>query len=165
MSKLTAGGITVGILAGLWVWLSASVDLFTTTSGFFAYASYYAAGGGVKGLKSSIITNLSGIFWAVMSVFLGSLLNNLMGVALMGIVLATMLCSACVVWQARFSMLGFVPGAFFGMTSYFASGNNLQSTVISMVAGGLIGYLSQISGDLLSDSTSKTAPVAEGKSN
>lgn len=155
MSKLTATGLCVGILAGFWFWLSASVPLFVTVCGFFAYASFYAAGGGKKGFYSSVAANLSGIVWAVLSVMLGGMLNGALGVTLMGSVLATVLCSSCVVWQARFKFLGFVPGGFFGMTSYFASGNDWKGTVISMVLGAAIGFLSEAGGNLLSNLTTK----------
>lgn len=155
MSKLNAIGLCVGILAGLWFWVSSLVPLLVTVCGFFAYSSFYAAGGGKKGIVVSLAANLSGIVWAVVSVVLGGVLNNLFGTPMLGVVLATMLCSGCVVWQAHIKFLGFVPGAFLGMTSYFASGNDWLGTAVSMILGVLIGFLSEAGGNLLSDLTTK----------
>ena len=59
MSFLIAVGISVGLLAGLWTGLSVTYGLVTFV-GFLSWASFYAAGGKVKGLKDSLILNFSG---------------------------------------------------------------------------------------------------------
>ena len=62
MSYLFAVGITVGLLAGVWVYLSGVMGLIGFV-GFLGWASYFAAGGGLKGVRSAFCTNMSGVLW------------------------------------------------------------------------------------------------------
>ena len=49
MGYLLAVGITVGLLAGAWVYLSGVAGMIGF-AGFLGWASYFAAGGGGKGV-------------------------------------------------------------------------------------------------------------------
>ena len=77
MSFLVAVGISVGILAGLWTGVSTQYAAFglVTYVGFLSWASFYAGGGKVKGLKDSLILNFSGVLWAWLIVWLPYLHN------------------------------------------------------------------------------------------
>lgn len=61
MSFLTAVG--VGVLAGLWMVTSSALGLLSF-AGFLSWASFYAAGGKLKGLKDTLILNFVGVVWA-----------------------------------------------------------------------------------------------------
>lgn len=156
MSFLVAVGISVGILAGLWTGVSTQFASFglITYVGFLSWASFYAGGGKVKGLKDSLILNFSGVIWAWIIVFLFNLLSPALGVVV-SLSLAVMLGAAAMCWQAKFSFLGFIPGAFIGCSAYFATGFDFKGTVISLIAGAVLGYISEQGGLALQKATSK----------
>lgn len=68
MTYLFAVGITVGILAGAWVYAGGTLG-FVGFAGFLGWATYFAAGGGKKGIISTLCSNLSGVFWGVITIW------------------------------------------------------------------------------------------------
>lgn len=156
MSFLIAVGISVGILAGIWTGVStqyAALGLITYV-GFLSWASFYAAGGKTKGLKDSLILNFSGVVWGWLIVWVFNFLSPTLGV-IIALSLAVTLGAASMCWQAHISFLGFIPGAFIGCSAFFASGFDFKGTVISLIAGALLGYLSEQGGLALQKATSK----------
>ncbi len=135
MSYLLAVGITVGLLAGGWVYFSGIVS-FIGYAGFLGWASYFAAGGGIKGVKSALSTNLIGVFWGVCTIALCNLFPAVPSI------LFTILFAAIMCWQAKFPILGFIPGTFIGNAVYYASGNNWQGAAVGLVCGIALGLLS-----------------------
>ena len=125
MGYLLAVGITVGLLAGAWVYLSGVAGMIGF-AGFLGWASYFAAGGGGKGVKSAFCSNLCGI---------------LPGVP--GLVF-TVLFAAIMCWQARFSFVGFIPGTFIGNAAFYASGNDWKGTAVGLACGIALGWLSDM---------------------
>ncbi|MDR3432865.1 MAG: DUF1097 domain-containing protein [Rouxiella aceris] len=148
MNILVAIGISVGILAGIWAGSSAYLQLITF-AGFLSWASFYAAGGEIKGLKDSLITNSSGVFWgfviATIVGYVSPLLGNYAGLAI-----AVGIGAAAMVWQARIPLFGFIPGTFIGCSTYFATNFDIKGSLIGLVLGALLGYLSQKIGKLIS---------------
>ncbi len=144
MSYLLAVGITVGLLAGVWVHLSGVVG-FIGFAGFLGWASYFAAGGGVRGAKSSLLTNLSGVFWGICTIAICGLLPSVPGI------LFTILFAAVMCWQAKIEMLGFIPGTFIGNAAFYASGNDWQGTAVGLVCGIALGLLSDVLAKKLSE--------------
>jgi len=147
MTFLVAVGISVGVLAGLWAGVStqyAALGLITFV-GFLSWASFYAAGGKVKGLKDSLILNFSGVLWAWLIVFLFTTFTPMLGV-IPALTVAVAIGAAGMCWQAHISFLGFIPGAFIGCSAYFATNFNFQATVISLIIGAVLGYISEQGG-------------------
>jgi hypothetical protein len=142
MKKFTAIGVSSGIVAGIWAGASASLGL-GTLAGFLAWSTYFAAGGGKKGIKAGLIANLCGICWgfieAKLSVILGPYVGNILAVAL-----ATGVGSAVICWQSKVDLLKFIPGTFIGCTAFFATNLDFKLTLISMIIGSSIGYVSDI---------------------
>ncbi|MDF5425975.1 DUF1097 domain-containing protein, partial [Vibrio parahaemolyticus] len=65
MTTLLAISITTGILSGVWGWIAISLGLLSW-AGFLGCRSYFAAPtSGLKGLGISLITNMPGVFWAM----------------------------------------------------------------------------------------------------
>lgn len=139
MDYITAAGITVGLLAGAWVYASGVFSLIGY-AGFLGWASYFAAGGKEAGLKSAIATNLSGVFWGVVTIYVAQLMGGF-GVPslLFTIVFAAIMC-----WQAKISLLSFIPGTFIGNAAYYASGNNMIGAAVGLVIGAILGYISDM---------------------
>src|SRR5687768_3076765 len=103
MSFLTAVGISVGVLAGLWMVASSAFGLLTF-AGFLSWASFYAAGGKIKGLKDTLILNFAGVVWGFIIVQIANALTPVAGAsAAWGIGVAIGAASMC--WQARIPLL------------------------------------------------------------
>lgn len=118
MNGLTATGVTVGICAGLWQLVSSHVGLsqgweLLGTIGFVAFCSFYAAGGGKSGFIRSTAVNYSGMVWAFFAALAAGWLAPVSGISgVWASVITTVPFSAVVVWQGRFWLLSFIPGAF-----------------------------------------------------
>ncbi|PKM55415.1 MAG: DUF1097 domain-containing protein [Firmicutes bacterium HGW-Firmicutes-5] len=141
MTFLMAVGISVGILAGLWTAASVSFGL-VTFAGFLSWASFYAAGGKLNGLKTSLILNFSGVIWGYLIVLVAGLLGPMIG-ATVGLGLAVALGAAGMCWQAKISWLGFIPGAFIGCSAFFATNFDFTGAVIGLICGAVLGYISE----------------------
>ncbi|CND42837.1 glutathione-regulated potassium-efflux system protein [Yersinia enterocolitica] len=58
--------ITTGILSGIWGWVAVSLGLISW-AGFLGCTAYFACPqGGLKGLLITLLTCVSGMFWAMM---------------------------------------------------------------------------------------------------
>jgi hypothetical protein len=153
MSFLIAVGISVGILAGLWTGVSVTYGLVTFV-GFLSWASFYAAGGKVKGLKDSLILNFSGVIWGFLIVWMAGVFGPIVG-ATVGLSVAVIIGAGAMCWQAQIPLLGFIPGAFIGCSAYFATGFKFLPTVIALISGAILGYISEQGGLFIQRTFSK----------
>lgn len=142
MDYITSIAITIGVLAGLWGYVGLTYGLLVW-AGFISWASYYAAGGKVEGLKKALASNLSGVIWAFLMFKGAGLLGLSLPVAL-GITIAVG--AFFIVLQAKISLLSFIPGAFAGAGAYFGGNCNWQGVAIALVCGAVLGYISDITG-------------------
>lgn len=141
MSTLIAISLTTGILSGLWGWIAVSLGLLTW-AGFLGCTSYFASpNDGLKGLSVSLITNMSGVFWAMVIIQLSQLASlEILGYVITAVV-AFLMCA-----QAKQSWLGYIPGTFIGSCATFAADGNWQLVIPSLILGGVFGYLMKASG-------------------
>ncbi len=141
MSTLVAISITTAILSGLWGWVAVSLGLLAW-AGFLGCTSFFAAPkDGIKGLLISLITNLSGVFWAMMIIKGGEFISTeILTYVLTGVVTLFM----CI--QAKQSWLAYIPGTFIGSCATFAASGDWQLVVPSLIVGGLFGYAMKTSG-------------------
>ncbi|MFB4167272.1 DUF1097 domain-containing protein [Virgibacillus sp. JSM 102003] len=147
MGFIPAVGISVGILAGLWTVVSSSLGLITF-AGFLSWASFYAGGTKIEGLKTSLILNFTGVIWGFLIIQISGLLGPLVGSTVaLGIGVAVGAAGMC--FQGSISWLSFIPGAFIGCSTYFAAGFDFGGAVIGLICGAVLGYLSELGGFLL----------------
>jgi hypothetical protein len=141
MSALFAIAVTTGILSALWGWMSISLGLLTW-AGFLGCTSYFASPKeGVKGLGTSLIANMSGVFWAMVIIHGSGMVSlEIIGFVITGIV-SFMMCI-----QAKQALLGYIPGTFIGCCATFAASGNWQLVVPSIIVGGVFGYLMKATG-------------------
>lgn len=141
MSVLLAIAITTGILSGIWGWVAVSFGLISW-AGFLGCTSYFASpNDGFKGLSVSMMTNLSGVFWAMVIIEGSSLVSlDILGYVITALVAFFM----CI--QAKQAWLGYIPGTFIGSCATFAADANWQLVIPSLLVGGLFGYLMKASG-------------------
>ncbi|OED44786.1 hypothetical protein ACH42_06650 [Endozoicomonas sp. (ex Bugula neritina AB1)] len=141
MSTLFAIAITTGILSGIWGWLSISLGLLSW-AGFLGCTTYFASPvEGVKGLGLSMLTNMSGVLWAIAIIKLSSVFS----LEILGYVV-TALVSFFMCIQAKVRWLNFIPGTFIGSCALFAADGNWALVVPSLLLGALFGYFMKASG-------------------
>ena len=165
MNRLIALGITIGVLAGLFTWVSGSISSIGGLAaplvvwvGFAAWACYYAAGGGKAGLGRVLLSNGSGLLWGWLILSAATLVNG-SSAAVLGLFVALGAFGMCV--QAFWGPLSFIPGAFVGAAAFFGNDTLFLPTPISLVAGALLAYLSELAADvLLSGSSRRSEPSA-----
>lgn len=141
MSVIFSIALTTGILSGVWGWISISLGLITW-AGFLGCTTYFASPvDGVKGLGLSMLTNISGVFWAAVIIQLSSVINlEIAGYIVMAIVSFLM----CI--QAQKKWLDFIPGTFIGSCAMFAAEGNWKVVIPSLLAGAVFGYVMKASG-------------------
>lgn len=145
MSYILAIGVTVGVLAGAWAFVSGIAEI-SAFAGFLGWASYFAAGGGKNGAMKALCSNVSGVFWGVVFTALSPMMPQQFGVLIIA-VLAAVMC-----WQAKVSPLSFIPGTFIGNACFYANGSNWPGTVIGLLCGIALGLASEYSAKRVSKS-------------
>jgi hypothetical protein len=144
MDVLVALAISIGILIAGWTYVALGPAALPVWAGIVAWGCFFAAGGKTTGLTKTIASNLSGVFWAFLALegarrFGGGLpiLSLLVGVAALFMVL-----------QAKIPALSFIPGAFLGAATAVSvvvgANGSWTKTIIALVAGALLGYLSEM---------------------
>lgn len=150
MNLLVALGISIGVLAGIWAQVSILPAIaLPTFVGVISWACFYALGGKKEGLLKTVTSNLSGVFWAFIVVLIFKALVGTIPAVALGLALAIG-CFIMVI-QANIDVLSFIPGTFCGAAAYFGTNYDLKKTVIALVIGALLAYLSQIIGIALSN--------------
>lgn len=147
-------GISIGTLAALWTQASVSAGLITWV-GFVAWATYFAAGAGRTGLVRGLLANLSGAVYGWLVVELLTVAAFPGALALGVGVIALLMCL-----QAGYPPLSFIPGAFVGAASLFGTSAAFWPTVLALVVGACLGWLSGLLGARLQSGLVKAPPAA-----
>lgn len=160
MSTLVAISLTTGILSGLWGWIAISFGLLSW-AGFLGCTSYFASpNDGVKGLLSSLLTNMTGVFWAMVIIH-GS---TFAGLEILGYVITAIVAFFMCI-QAKQTWLAYIPGTFIGSCATFAAAGDWQLVVPSLLLGGVFGYLMKTSGVWLHEKSSQSSQKTEQHAN
>lgn len=156
MSTLVAIAITTGILSGLWGWIAISLGLLSW-AGFLGCTSYFASPtSGLKGLGESLVTNMTGVFWAMVIIHASQFASiEVLGYVITAIVAFLM----CI--QAKQRLLGYIPGTFIGCCATFAANGDWKLVVPSLILGGIFGYLMKASGLWLHQKLNQTQSSSE----
>lgn len=153
MNIILAIGISIGIIAGLWNGISTSLGILTYT-GFFAWGTYYAVGGGKKAMKENPIVNVIGVFWGVIILIIAKVLTPVLGSSI-ALCVGVAIGAAGMCWQSKIPLLTFIPGTFAGCATFFATGANAQKTIIGLLCGTILGICSEWGTDVLVKITTK----------
>ncbi|MCW2584171.1 MAG: hypothetical protein JWQ53_2961 [Klenkia sp.] len=154
MKRLVALGISIGVLAGLFTWIAGSLtEIGSLTAplvawvGFAAWAVFYAAGGRTAGLVSTLASTVSGLVWGwlILKATLG--VSEAGAPAVLGLMVALGAFAMCV--QAAVKPLAFIPGAFIGAACFFGNDGLFWATLISLVGGALLAYVSERLADVI----------------
>ncbi|PKO24223.1 MAG: DUF1097 domain-containing protein, partial [Betaproteobacteria bacterium HGW-Betaproteobacteria-8] len=78
MDLVVALGISIGVLIAAWVYVAVSMPELglIVWAGIVAWATFYAAGGGMDGLQKAIASNLAGNFWAAVALYVTAMMGG-----------------------------------------------------------------------------------------
>ena len=144
MDALVALGLSIGVLIAGWTYLALGVAALPVWAGIVAWGCFFAAGGKTEGLTKTIASNLSGVLWAFVALYLWNSLGG--GVPLLSLLVG--IAAFIMVVQAKIPALSFIPGAFLGAATAVSvvvgANGSWTNTIIALVAGALLGYLSEM---------------------
>jgi hypothetical protein len=143
MDYISAVSVTVGLLAGIWVYGAGALGLIGF-AGFLGWASYFAAGGGRDGAIKAVCCNMSGVLWGLVTVFLAGHLPEQAGLVVI------ILAAAFMCFQAKIPLLSFIPATFIGNACFYANNNDGLSTAIGLLCGVALGFVSDQAAKFLS---------------
>jgi hypothetical protein len=157
MDALIALALSIGILIAGWTYVALGPGALPVWAGIVAWGCFFAAGGKTEGLMKTIASNLSGVLWAFLALTAWSqfgggvpVISILVGIAAIGMVL-----------QAKVSLLSFIPGAFLGAATAVSvvvgAGGTWTRTIVALVIGAVLGYLSEMLAGALSKPTKAAA--------
>lgn len=161
MQRLTALGISIGLLAGLFTWFSFGVlthigswnTPLVVWVAFAAWACFYAVGGRKQGFVKNLGSTLSGLAWGYLAVLTWTQVRAT-SIPLLGLLVGVIAFGMCV--QARWTVVSFIPGAFVGAASYFGfggaskfahTGSLVASVGTSLVVGTVLAFTSERGAD------------------
>ncbi len=162
MSKINATTLSIGVLGGIAVWVTADVIKVPVWVVFIAWASFAIVGGGALGWQRSVASNLVGIFWGSLAVVIGQQQPD--SVLLSAVAVGA--CSSGMVVSSRLEFLP-LPAIVWGFASTVATvtvtGREIASTpfmqnptviaAAAMVLGASFGLLSEKTAELMTTPT------------
>jgi hypothetical protein len=161
MSMLLALALSIGVLIAVWTYVAVGVAALPVWAGIVAWATFFAAGGKNDGLIRTIASNLSGVFWAYVALYVYGRMGNgnvMVLAALVGVI------GFAMVLQSKATLLGFIPGAFLGAATTVSvvvgANGDYVKTIIALVAGAVFGYISELIAGALAGSSAKQAAAA-----
>ena len=178
MDSRTASTLSIGVLGGLAVALTATVITVPIWVVFLAWASFFFVGGGLSGWMRSVASNLVGVVIASASLYAA----HLMGGSLLVTAIAVGVGSAVMVQASWLSLLSTTPAVVVGFASTVSTvagtGNAITVTTIShpglvaataCVLGASFGLLSEYLANAMARKSDQPAasadtPATEGSS-
>lgn len=138
-------GASIGVLAGIWTQISSMTGLMTWVA-FIAWALYFATGTKMNGVRTTLASTLSGVFWAWLTVLTLGAVTFPGALAVLVGILALVLCL-----QAAVPVLAFIPGSFIGAALYFGTlgadpAPAVWTTAITLVIGVAFAFASDVIG-------------------
>ncbi len=106
MDALLALALSIGILIAGWTYLALGVAALPVWAGIVAWGCFFAAGGKTAGLTKTIASNLSGVLWAFLALYLWNRFGG--GVPMLSLLVG--IAAFIMVMQAKIPALSFIPG-------------------------------------------------------
>jgi hypothetical protein len=157
MDALVALALSIGVLIAGWTYVALGPGALPVWAGIVAWGCFFAAGGKTEGLVKTLASNLSGVFWA----FLALTASNRFGGGVPVLSVLVGVAAVAMVLQAKIPTLGFIPGAFLGAATTVSvvvgASGTYPKTIIALVAGALLGYLSEMLAGALTGTKRATA--------
>jgi hypothetical protein len=160
MKSKEAYTVSIGLLAVVATYLTATVLPVPVWVTFIAWASFFIVGGGNKGLVQSIASNLTGLFIASLTL----LVIAFAGETALAAAILVGIGSAAMVQASKATLLSILPAIVWGFASTVgttvATGKPITTlgldnpalvAATALVVGGLFGYVSERLGEALTE--------------
>jgi len=143
--------LSIGILAGIWTFFSATFSLLTWPA-FVGWALFFAAGGNKNAIVKAGCPIICGVILGHLSILATPYLGSTFGLAIAVTIIAIIM-----VMVSPISVLAFVPAQFAACASYFGAGGKFVPVIIPLLIGVILGYISAVIPELLASSKKKDA--------
>jgi hypothetical protein len=166
MKHLTAYTVSIGILAFVDTYLTATILPVPVWVTFIAWASFFVVGGGSAGFVKSVASNLTGL--VISSLSLLGIAH--FGASPMSAAILVGVGSAAMVQASQFKLLNILPAIVWGFASTvgttIATGKPITTAgfdnpaliaAIALITGAAFGYISEVFGEALQAKSSKLA--------
>jgi hypothetical protein len=144
MDALMALGVSIGVLIAGWTYVALGPGALPVWAGIVAWGCFFAAGGKTQGLAKTVASNLSGVLWAFLAVTASQRFGG--GLPVLSVLVG--LAALFMVIQAKIPTLSFIPGAFLGAATAVSvvvgANGTWTRTIVALVAGAVLGYLSEV---------------------
>ncbi|WP_072723978.1 DUF1097 domain-containing protein [Tepidibacter thalassicus] len=156
ISELLLISIFSAVVAIIWGSASFLSGIFTWV-GFAGWTSFCVADGTdpLKKAIKSYICNLSGVFWASVTLYISSLIN----IPAITIVLTTGVATVFLIYQSRFNILSCIPCCFIGCFVTFGLNGDYKMAATGLLCGAILGYLGDKTGKLASKIKNKDIQI------
>ncbi len=155
MSFIVALGGATALLCGGWCVLANAIGLGALSwAGFSGCTAYFACPDkGMKGVIACLGSVMSGVAYALISIYLGNhVLTFPYAAIILSIITTYFMCI-----QSKIKALSYIPGAFFGSFSTFAAGGSLL-IIPALLLGILLGLSCDKSGQWVFDKFGRKEP-------
>lgn len=154
MKKSEAFTVSIGVLAVVDTYVTATVFPVPVWVTFIAWASFFVVGGGSAGFVQSVASNLVGLVIASLSLLAiaSSTQTPIIAAICVGVG------SAAMVQASKLKLLNVLPAVVWGFASTVATGKAITTAGIhnpalvaaaALVTGALFGIVSEVPGDAL----------------
>lgn len=148
MDALVALGISIGLLIAGWTYVALGPAALPVWAGIVAWGCFFAAGGKTTGLTKTVASNLSGVFWAFVALYVNGSAAG--GTGLLAVLVGVI--ALLMVVQAKIPLLSFIPGAFLGAATAVSVVVGAEGkfphpwvkTAIALIIGAVLGFLSEM---------------------
>jgi hypothetical protein len=150
MDVLVALAVSIGILIAAWTYIAlGTAAALPVWAGIVAWGCFFAAGGKTTGLTKTVASNLSGVFWAFVALYLNGLYESGGSIPVLSLLVGV--AALFMVLQSKIPALSFIPGAFLGAATAVsvvvgakgAFPHPWVRTCVALVLGAVFGYLSE----------------------
>jgi Protein of unknown function (DUF1097) len=166
MPSIVAAMISLGVLGAIDTYITATIIPIPVWVTFIAWASFFACGGGQKGLLKSVVSNWTGIVIASLTLLIIQYGPAQPAFAALLVGLGT----SAMIFVSALPLLNFPPAIVFGFASLVGTTAATNTTVTTaginhptlvamaaMLLGGLFGLMSEFGTQLLSARQSAAA--------
>ncbi len=135
-------GISIGVLAGIWTWISITVGIATWPT-FVGWALFFASGGDAKSIYKAGLPIITGTLLGWIAVQI----TPFLGGGTIGLAIAVVIVAFIMTVLGLVKGFEFVPAQFASAASFFGMGATtaaIGKTLLPVLLGVLFGYLSAI---------------------
>ena len=150
--KLFGLALSIAVLAGIWTFVSPLIAILTWPA-FVGWAFFFVAGGDASAIYKAGAPLISGVILG----YLGVLASANFG--MIGLAIAVAVIAFIMVMMANINLFGVIPAQFAACASFFGVGD-FVGTLIPLIIGVLLGYVSAMLPKWFDTKKNKTEDIA-----